>query len=337
MRKIGYFLTVLFTLCLIFALFSCSCSDENTDTPPTQNSTPQGGSSTQNSTTNSTPSFPEPPLSDVVCSHYWKDVTVDTNTEATSTVIMKGTCYLCGDSLYEEHISTVTYEEWKKALSPDYINSFTVFVGNTYTDYGEKNSMSWKISNNIHTESYYINLGKNAASYLTEYYSGYITASMFNQFTYNREKRAYVYEINENSHIELCFANGYLISHSEVSTSEGKEKKSTTLYLNHNNINVNLPQYFYDHFKKITAENNIDSSALPSSHKEAIKKIIKGLDLNGKIEVAYLENGGLSVYFYLDREVINEVLNENYSSVTLVAKDDILESIIIGKSTFSLK
>lgn len=324
------FLLILATLCLIFGLCSCSCSTDDNE----HNHNHSTGSSTINSTGNSTRpdnQNPEPPNTDIKCEHYWYNVEIDKETSSTSSVYLKGSCYLCGDSLMREAITTVSLSEWKKALSSEELKSFTVFAGNSYTDYDESSALSWKIDNDIFTEDYYINSTKNSTSYLTEKYSGY--SLMYSKFTYNMDSRTYVYNLDESSTIELGFADGQLIYHSSTSKNGDNVKKSDTLYLNHNKITVSVPDYFYDIFDKMIAEENLTSTSLSASMRTKVAEFLKSLNFDGSFEISFLENGGLSVYFSYENSKTDPIFNEQYSSITIYAQDEKIKSITIGNSS----
>ncbi|MBE6673917.1 MAG: hypothetical protein E7596_02285 [Ruminococcaceae bacterium] len=321
------FLLILVTLCLIFGLCSCSCSTDEGEHNHNHNTQSSVPSSTSNSTRPDNQN-PTPPNTDIKCEHYWYNVEIDKNTSSTSSVYLKGRCYLCGDELLREAITTVSLSEWKNALSSENLKSFTVFNGHTYSNYDEKSSSSWKIENDIFTEDYFINSNKNSSSYLTDKYSGY--SLMYSKFTYNMESRTYVYTIDESSSIELGFADGQLISHSSTSKNGENTKKSDTLYLNHNKINVSIPDYFFDIFNKMIAEENLTSTSLSSNMRKDLAEFLKTLTFDGSIEISFLENGGLSVYFYYENSKTDPIFNEQYSSITIVGKDEKIKSITIG-------
>ena len=231
-----------------------------------------------------------------------------------------------------EAITTVSLGEWKKALSSEDLKSFTVFAGNSYTDYDETSSLSWRIINDIFSEDYYINSStKNSAAYLNENYGGY--ALMYNKFTYSMETRTYIYEVNENSRVELGFADGNLIYHSTTSKNGENIKKSDTLYLNHNKIEITVPDYFYEIYEKMIAEENIVSSSLSASMRKTVAEFLKTLTFDGTFEISFLENGGLSVYFSYENTQTDPIFNSQYNSITISAQDERIESITIGNST----
>ncbi len=324
------FLLILATLCLIFGLCSCSCSTDDNEHNHNHNSESNIPSSTNNSKRPDNQN-PPPPNTDISCEHYWYNVEIDKNTSSTSSVYLKGSCYLCGDTLMREAITTVSLSEWKNALSSDNLKSFTVFAGNTYTDYDESSSLSWRIKDDIFTEDYFINSGKNSSTYLTDKYGGY--SLMYSKFTYNMESRTYVYKVDENNSIELGFADGQLIYHSSTSKNGENIKKSDTLYLNHNKITVSIPKYFYDIFNNMIAEENLTSTSLSAGMRKNLAEFLKELTFDGSVEISFIENGGLSVYFSYENSKTDPIFNEQYSSVTIYAQDGKIKSVTIGNSS----
>lgn len=323
------FLLILVTLCLIFTLCSCSCTTDNGE----HNHNHSTGSSVDNSTGSSTRpdnQNPTPPNTDIECEHYWYNVEIDKATSSTSSVYLKGTCYLCGDSLMREAITTVSLSEWKAALSSEELKSFTVFAGNNYTDFDENSSLSWRIKNDIFSEDYYINSNKNSASYLEEKYGGY--SLMYSKFTYSMETRTYIYDLDESTKVELGFADGQLIYHSTTKNGENI-KKSETLYLNHNKITISVPNYFYEIFERMIAEENLTSTSLSASMRNDVAEFLKELTFDGSFEISFLENGGLSVYFLYENSLTDPIFNSQYNSITILAQDEKIKSVTIGNST----
>ena len=317
------FLLILTTLCLIFVLCSCSCDNENHDHNHITSSS-KGDIILDNQN-------PEPPpLVNKPCDHYWCKVEIDKNTDSTSSVYLKGECYLCGDYLNDEVVTIVSYEEWKNALSHIGLNSFTTYIGDTYTDYTENSTRVWKVENSIFTEEFFINSQNNANSYVTESFSGY--ALMYNSFVYNKDTRTYIYTIDETSYIELGFADGKLNYHATVSVVDHNEQKSVTLYLNHGKINIELPDYFNEIYGSATSKEVIDKTTLTPSMANDVYGFISSLKFEGSYEVSFLANSKLSVHFYTKGDS-DPIFNEAYESVTVVIDNDKLEALKIGNNT----
>ncbi len=317
------FALILAVMCFIFVFCACSCDNEDV---------PNGTSSSKNDIILDNQNPTPPPPADVNCEHYWYKTSIDKNTSSTSSVMLKGECYLCGEYLSKEVITTVSYSEWKDALSLTKLNSFTVFNSNTYVDYTENSSRRWKIENSIFTEEFFINSeNSNSSLYVKENFSGY--ALMFNDFVYNMETRTYIYEISETSYIELGFADGELLYHSTASKIDHSEQKSATLYLNHGKIDIELPEYFEGIYEGATSKEIINSSTLSQSMANQAYEFIRSLKFEGSYEVSFLENSKLSVYFYLNGQEADPIFNEQYDSATVVIDNEKIVSLVIGKNT----
>ena len=320
------FALILVAMCFIFVF--CACTDNNEENCENEHSSSSSNNDVILDNKNPTP----PPPADINCEHYWYKASIDKNTSSTSSVYLKGECYLCGDYLSKEVITTVSYSEWKNALSVNSLNSFTVFNSNTYVDYTDKSSRKWKTENGIFTEEFFISSEKsNANLYVTEKFSGY--ALMYNDFVYSMESRTYIYKINETSHIELGFADGALLYHSVVNSDSHNEQKSDTLYLNHGKINIELPDYFDGIYNSATSKEIIESSSLSQSMANQAYEFIRSLKFEGAYEVSFLENGKLSVLFYLNTQELDPIFGEQYSSATVVIDNEKITSLVIGNNT----
>ena len=226
---------LILVLCLAFifsssSLLSCSCDDDKTIS-----SLPQSifvpTSNKDNITIGSVGNNEDNKADDKEHTHYWFDISVNKDTSSTNSVIVSGKCYECGDTLSKEVITLVDLDEWKLALSPSENKSFTENTGNTYTDYDESDSMSWRINNDTYTCEYFINSEtKTSTSYMTNLFSGY--SMMYGDFKYNNETKTYQYTVKDQMIIELGFANGRLFSYQSKSLTTGAS--TVNYYLNHN-------------------------------------------------------------------------------------------------------
>jgi hypothetical protein len=320
---------ILALACLTVVFCACSCNDENNEenTPPTSSSINNSRPDNQNPV--------PPPLVNKPCEHYWYKTQIDKNTSSTSSIMLKGECYLCGDYLSREAITTVSYNEWKDALSLVGLNSFTVFNSNTYTDYTENSIRRWKIASSVFTEEFFINSeNNNASTYVKESFSGY--ALMYNSFVYSMDTRTYIYQINDQSHIELGFADSKLVYHATVTKDGHNTQKSETLYLNHGKIDIEIPTYFDGIYNKATSKNVIEGSTLSASMANSVYEFIRSLKFEGSYEISFLENGKLSVHFYLNPQSPDPIFNEQYTSATVVIDNDKLEALVIGTNSIEL-
>ena len=315
------FILILAVACLIFALSACSNEEEHN----------------HNHSTNTTQSTQKP--GGTVCggtvieceNHYWYNVTLDTKTESTNTAIMKGSCFLCGDSLSKEVITGIDHDDWKNALLPEAFNVFTLVNGVTYTNYGENGSMVWKIVNNIYTEEYFVNYPEKSGAGFGKNLEGY--SLMHTEFVYNDSTKSYFYEIDEGKKIELCFADKKLFSITTHSTENENSTKATTQYLNYGVDLTEVPDYFFAQYEKITSAEAINRAAISYSNAEKISQFLTSLSFDLKHEISYLENGRLSVYFYIENGLNDPIFGGNYSSVSIVALDEKITSLTIGNNT----
>lgn len=323
MKKIKALLLILAVTCLIFTICACSC-----EAPDADNSTSSSFEHT-NKPDNENPDQPKPPEKE--CVHYWYNVTVDRNTSAEGSVFLNGECWNCGDKLSKEVITLIDRDEWSAALSPDGMKSFTLNNGITYTNYDENGYMSWRMAGDakIYTEEYFVNTGKNSQTYVTESFSGYLL--MYNDFKYDNETKSYVYKINDTSRVEIMFADGNVFSLATVSGSSKTEYK----YLNYGVASAAVPQYFFDIYESVTSKDGIDKTSLSDDMKEKVLEFLKSIDFSGAHEISFLENGGLSVYFYISNGENDPIFGEKYESVTVVARDEKIESLTIGNNTIS--
>lgn len=317
------FILIFWGMCLFFILCSCSC-EKDTDSSFISSSQSSGIKDNQNT--------PETPRVEEECDHLWYDVTVNTDTESTNTVILEGNCSLCTDFISKEVLTWVSYKEWGMAFSADGMKNFTVNNGINYTNYDENNASSQRVQNNIHTEEYFINSPyKNSSYYVNENFSGY--SIMYGDFAYSNDKKAFVHKINDTSSIEIRFADKQLLSISTVSTDEGHTKTSTTYYLNQGKISVDVPEYFFERFDNMIKVDTLMTSSIGFSDAEKISEFLSSLTFDGRYEVAYTENGGLGVHFYFENEKTDPVFNGSYKEISIVAKDDRITELIIGNNT----
>lgn len=314
-------------LCLFFVLCSCSCEDE-TVTPTS--------SSVQSSNTGGGGGDNQKP---VACKHdYWFKPGVNKSTSSDHSAILFGECYNCGDSLTKEVVTVVTFDEWKAALSPEKLTSFTLCVGQEYTDYALNGSLSRRVKDGIYTEDYFLGAGSlNSKTYAEEAFTGYAMLSMYEQFTYDKEKKVYVLPLNESSSIEIGFADGYVLSLATVSKNGHEESRITSYYINHGKVEVNLPSYFYTIYNGATSLDEIKNSSLSQDMCEKIVSVLDEMSFDNRVEVSFLENGGLSVYFYLDEAKTDPLFGEEYSFVTVVIQDTKLKSVSFGNNTVEIK
>ena len=313
-----------FIICAVMCLFLvlCSCSCESEDTTETTNSHVHG---TGDRPDNQNPS--EPPKLDIDCKHYWHNVTFDTNTDSTGSAIIKGVCYLCGESLSKEVVTRINHEEWAVALSSESLNNFTVINGVNYTNYSENGSMSWRVVNDIHTEEYFVNNPERSSIEYAKNFLGY--AGMHQLFTYEESSRAYVYEIDSEHSVKIAFADNKLFSLTTVSP----ENETTTMYVNYGTASTQIPDYFFERYNKIIDTESLKNASVSQSDAEKINAFLKGMSFESKYEVAYTENGGLSVYFYIENGENDPIFGGEYTFVSVVASDDKITSLTVGANS----
>ena len=263
--------------------------------------------------------------------HYWYGVTLDTKTESTNTAIMKGSCYLCGDTLSKEVITGIDHDDWKIALSPDSFKVVTVVSGVNYTNYSENGSMAWRIVNNIYSEQYFVNYPEKSGTEYGKNLEGY--SLMHTEFTYNESTKSYFYENDKGEKFELCFADKKLFSITVHGAQDSHGAKETTQYLNYGIDMTYVPDYFFNHYEKITSVDAINKASISYSNAEKISEFLSSLSFDVKHEIAYLENGGLSVYFYIENGVNDPIFGGNYSSVSIVAQDEKITALTIGNNS----
>ena len=325
MKKIKILFLILAVACLIFALCACSCEAPDSDNSTSSSHEHSHAPDNQN---------PEPPKSpEKECLHYWYNVTVDRSTSAKGSVILNGECWNCGDKLTKEVITFIDREEWASAMSQEGMKSFTLNNGITYTNYDENGSMSWRVSgeSKIYTEEYFVNTGKNSVNYVTENFSGYLL--MYNDFKYDDQTKSYVHKINDTSRVEIMFADGKLFSVITVSGSSKTEYK----YLNHGVASAGVPQYFFNMYENVISEEAIKNTSLSADMAEKVSAFLKTLSFELPHEISFLENGGLSVYFYVANGENDPIFGEKYESVTVVAQDEKITGLTIGNNTIDLK
>lgn len=347
-------------MCLFFVLCSCGCDNKNTGVPssshnhdhdhstdnntissnnttnsnstlpPTNNS----GNSNGNNNGNGDISVPETKCELNDAGHYWSNVVVDKNTSSTGTVSVYGKCHLCKEDLHQVYTTIVTYEEWKNALSTEGLSSFTTVVGDKYTDYDKTGAVEWKEVDKTYTANYFINSpSKNSGEQAKNFYG---FALQFNDFKYDNVSKTYVYWINENSYIELGFANGKLFYHATVSKNGDNQQKSATLYLNHNRISIDTPDFIRQKYGDSISVENLSLSTLGSSLIEKINNELKSFSFDWTYEASLLENDQLTIYFYLDTPRTNPFLSEEYRTASVIVKDGKLTSVTFGNTTYEI-
>jgi phosphoglucomutase len=70
---------------------------------------------------------------------------------------------------------------------------------------------------------------------------------------------------------------------------------------------------------------------------EKVSAFLKTLSFELPHEISFLENGGLSVYFYVANGENDPIFGEKYESVTVVAQDEKITGLTIGNNTIDLK
>ena len=324
-KKFKIIFSILAMACLIFAICACSCE------APESSSSTESSHDHDHTEDNQKPAEPQPPEKE--CVHYWYNVTTDTGTASNGAIILNGECFNCGDKLSKEVVTRIEYEQWKSALSFEGVKSFTLNSGVTYTDYDETGSMSWKITgeSKIYTEEYFVNMGKTAQAYVTESFSGYLL--MYNSFKYDEATRSYIYQISDTSHVEIMFADGKIFSLSTV----GAGSKTSYLYLNYDVVSSAVPQYFFDIYGKVVSLEGLASVGIAADMAEKINAFLSSLSFELPHEISFIENGGLSVYFYVENGASDPIFGESYGSVTVVAKDEKIVSLSIGNNTIDFE
>lgn len=347
------FLILCVVMCLFLALCSCSCNNNGASGQSSHNHDHEHSDSTGNSTSSngSTGSTTPTPPSDknegngditspeTKCElsdkgHYWKNVSINKNTSAAGTIAISGKCHLCKDNLYKVATSLIEYNEWKEALSAEKLSSFTAVTGNEYTDYDKNGSISWRIKDNIYTADYFINsTTKNSTEYAKNF-QGF--SLQYYDFKYDSLSKTYVYWVNQNSYIELGFADGDLIYHATVTKNGDREEKTATLYLNHQRITVSTPDFIVEKFNSALNLEDLKSSSLSQSDAQSIYNELKALSFECSFEASLLENDGLSIYFYLNSQKTEPVYGGTYSTASVVIKDGAITSISFGNTTFEI-
>ena len=317
-------------MCLFFVL--CSCGDDEvtttTTTTGTVSSQPDGGNVDDS---NQTVFAPETSCPANALGHYWKDVTVNTASNSSGSVIVKGVCYNCGEKLGKEAVSLVSFEEWKNALSSAGLSSFTTIKGTEYTDYDSKNALSWRIKNNVFTQDFYFGTNKNSAEHALNF-SGFLLTESYNKFTYDQATKSYVYE-DGNVKIFLGFADGCLLSHTVEGSSGSKE---TTLYVNHGRIKIDVEDYVVNYFNDMTSVSALSKSILPQSYVQTLHSALTELSFESKTEVSYLENGKVCYYFFLDSQKTDPFGDSKYSTVAVIIEEDRVTSVSFGSTSYAL-
>ncbi len=361
---------LLLLLCGVMCLFLmlCSCGDEeenpnngsssssqntqssiplNNGSPSSSSVIPDNGGDTQNSGNdgenggednkdNGEISAPETPCELSSLGHYWSDVVINKNTSATGSVSISGKCDLCKDKLYKVCTSLVDYNEWKSALSEEGLSSFTEVIGKEYTDYDKNGSISWRVDEEgTYTADYFINSDdKNSASY-SDRFKGFLL--QYNDFKYDSISKTYVYWINEKSYIELGFADGKLISHSTCTQNGDREEKSTTLYLNHQRIKIESPDFIEKKFTNALSLEILKKSTIGTTLAEGIYRELSKIDFSGSYEASMLKNDEVSIYFYLDSAGKNPVSGEDYFTSSVVVIDGKITKVVFGSTTLEIE
>lgn len=354
-------------MCLFLVLCACGDDEENQNTNPSSgsdvtqntpsssssnssadssNASPNNGNDTQSSTNgenggaednnDSEISAPETPCELSSLGHYWSNVTINKNTSATGTVAISGKCDLCKDDLYKVCTSLVDYNEWKDALSEAGLSSFTEVIGKEYTDYDENGSISWRVDEEgTYTADYFIKSDKKNSVAYSNRFKGFLL--QYNDFKYNSISKTYVYWINEKSYIELGFANGKLISHSTCTQNGDREEKSTNLFLNHQRIKIESPDFIEAKLWNALSLEKLNESNVGSSLAESIYNELSKLNFNGSYEASMLKNDEVSIYFYLDKAGKNPVSGEDYYTASVVVIDGKITKVVFGSTSIEIE
>ena len=326
------FLLLICIASLSLCLIACSCSNEQDDHSGHDHSSGTTASTNQNQPNDNGGN--EPPLAEKHKNHYWTGLEISENNSATSSSVIKGYCIECGDSLSREVVTTVTYEEWKASLSQAGLTAFTAYSNGLYTDYDENGSRSWKISDNTITEEYFIGIeGKNSQAY-AERFAGFTLS--YNSFTYNRETRSYVSYVDENTWVELGFADGKLFLHATNHKEGDTVNRTETLFFNYDSAKSEVPQYFFDTYEEIVKADKLSQSSIGKTAAEGLSAFLSVLSFDGAYEISYLPNDQLSVYIYLAEPQTDPIFNSQYDSVSIVAIDGKITSVTIGNNTVEL-
>ena len=333
-NKIIKSVCLIFSILLIFsALISCSCGDDST-----VNSTPVSQIVSTESSVNSnnpgnTGSNEDHLVDDKDHNHYWFNLSVDKTSSATSTATLKGKCYTCGDFLEKDVITTVTFDEWKNALSADGLKSFTHIQGDTYTDYDENGSLSWIVEDNIYTETFYLNSDTNTSTAYAENFLAYTFSATFNSFKYNQETRTYCRTENGIT-TEIGFANGNLFSFAFSNEEDGHS--SVNYYVNHGTLKIEAPDYIFDYYNSLITVDALFAGVQSTSQAEKLHTLLSSMSFDNKCEIAHMKNGVLSVYFYVNSEEKDPIFDSSYDFISIVASNGKITSIHIGNNTIEM-
>lgn len=321
-------LLILFFLmtCLIFTLISCGEKEKNKPVSSV--------SSSSNFTPDNQNPNPPPVIDNEGCNHIFSSASVDTKTDSNYAISLKRKCNVCYKEITNEAISWVEAEEWRNAFSFENMKSFTLIHGVNNTDYSESITKKYKTVNNIYTEEYFISDPcENSEYYVNENLSGY--KIMYSDFTYSPEKRAFVYQLNDTSYIEIMFADKKLLSISTVSLKNEIEEKSTFYYLNQGLINVSVPSYFFERYESMISVDSLKNAKVSSSDAEKINSLLGSIDFNSiRYEISYLENSVLGICFYFDQTLTDPIFNSTYDKITISAQHDIIKELTIGNNSY---
>ena len=151
-------------------MVSCSCEKEEAGEHDGHN---HSTTTTTGTSQDGSDGSKEPPLVEKHKNHYWTNVEILENETATSSSLLKGYCYECGEALSKEVITIVSPDEWRAALSTEGLATFTAFSNGTYTDYNEKGSKSWRVSGGIQTEEYCVGVEGETSREYAERFAGF--------------------------------------------------------------------------------------------------------------------------------------------------------------------
>jgi len=344
-------------MCLFFALCSCGDGDSNPsggsssslkEPASSQSGTPSNNSSSSmgsegndeggedDNKENGDISSPETECKLNSAGHLWSEVSINKNTSASGTVAISGKCSLCGDSLHKVCTALVDYNQWKSALSPEGLSSFTEVAANEYTDYGENGCMSWRVDENgTYTVDYFLNSEEKSSSYYANKFKGF--SLQYEDFKYDGISKTYVLWISDKSYIELGFADGNLISHSACTQNGDREEKTTTLYLNHQRIKVEFPEFIKEKFDNALSPELLKSSNIGTTLAEGVYGELSKLNFDGQLEISMLENDRVSIYFYLASAGKCPVSGESYSTASVVIDDGKIIKVEFGSTSLELK
>ena len=334
-------------MCLFFVLCSCSCDTENVDSGDgdeshshTHSSLSSGSSSTVTDSSsniqgsnNGDITTPETPCELSESGHYWSQVKINKETMAKSTVAVSGICHFCGDELYKVCASVVDYEQLKKAFSKESLKSFTLVNGTEYTDYDESGAICWREKDKVYTADYYINSDTKNSLKQIESFSAY----KLENFKYDGSTKTYKYVYDENSYAEFGFADGDFIYYSYTSKNGDKEQKIESLYLNHNRIKVEKPDFIIEKYNEAVTLQKLKDSKLDSYTAENIFEELKSFDFDSTFEAFLLENDRVSVYFPLKSPRVDPISKDSYSFASVLIEDSQVVSVSFGANTYSAK